>query len=67
MTIKTALRAPLSVLKKVLPLVNAKNASVLLGILTLFGIVAPETATKIRNDVLAPWVAVSSGDLVSVP
>lgn len=66
--IKTALRASVSALKKVAPLLTLRNASIVLGLLSAFGVVAPDTATAIRNKVLEPIGIVTGhqGDLVSL-
>lgn len=45
--------------------ITVRHFQVALGIATLFGVVAPERATSIRNDILAPLgVAASVGDLL---
>ncbi|OMG61341.1 hypothetical protein IL54_4938 [Sphingobium sp. ba1] len=49
----------------VLPLVTRRNITMALGVATLFGLVAPETATDVRNVILAPaGVEESAGDLL---
>ncbi|MBB5709453.1 hypothetical protein [Sphingomonas xinjiangensis] len=42
------------VAKKVLPLMNKTTLSIVLSLAVGFGVVAPEKATGIRNDVLEP-------------
>lgn len=66
--LSTAFKSVLKVAKKLLPFANARNASLVLAVLSLFGVVAPETATRIRNDILVPLGAVTqgTGDLVNV-
>jgi len=59
---KTATR-----LKRALTLSNLKLAStIVIALASIFGVIAPETATRLRNEVLLPLGAVSSmtaGDL----
>lgn len=62
---KSALKAIGQAAAFVLPLVNRRNISIGLGIATLFGVVAPQTATDVRNVIFAPvGVEQSAGDLL---
>lgn len=51
---KTALHAPAHTAARVWPLVNRRNISITLGVASLFGLIAPDRATEIRNVILAP-------------
>lgn len=49
-------------ISRALTLRNIKiGATILLALATSFGFIAPETATKLRNDVLVPLEIVSAG------
>lgn len=62
---KAALHALTEIAARVWPLVNRRNLSVMLGIASLFGLVAPDRATEIRNVILAPMgIEQSAGDLL---
>jgi hypothetical protein len=62
---KAALHALAQTAVKVWPLINRRNISIALGIASLFGLVAPDRATEIRNVILAPvGVEQSAGDLL---
>jgi hypothetical protein len=62
---KSALEAVRQAVGLVLPLMNRRNISIMLGIATLFGVVAPETATDVRNVIFEPvGVEQSAGDLL---
>lgn len=55
---------------KLLPLLTLRNvkiaASIALALASAFGVVAPDTATKLRNAILVPLdiASASTGDLV---
>ncbi|NBB41371.1 hypothetical protein [Sphingobium yanoikuyae] len=62
---KTALHALAQTAARVWPLVNRRNISIALGVASLFGLIAPDRATEIRNVILAPvGVEQSAGDLL---
>lgn len=62
---KAALHALTEIAVRVWPLVNRRNLSVMLGIASLFGLVASDRATEIRNVILAPMgIEQSAGDLL---
>jgi hypothetical protein len=62
---KAALHALAQTAARVWPLVNRRNISIALGIASVFGLVAPDRATEIRNVVLAPMgIEQSAGDLL---
>ncbi|MGK2911218.1 MAG: hypothetical protein ACSLE1_15665 [Sphingobium sp.] len=51
--------------KKAAPFFTSTNLKIALAVATIFGLVAPDRATQIRNDVLEPLgVAQSAGDLL---
>jgi|GEM_PF-5872201 hypothetical protein len=63
--VKAALNALTQTAVRVWPLINRRNISIALGVASLFGLVAPDRATEIRNVILAPvGVEQSTGDLL---
>lgn len=69
MTIKRTVRAfvksTTQIVASVLPFLTRRNVSIALGIASLFGIIAPDAATDIRNVILAPiGVESEAGDLL---
>ncbi|MGA1851616.1 hypothetical protein [Sphingobium yanoikuyae] len=62
---KAALHALGQTVTYVWPFLNRRNISIVLGIASLFGLVAPDRATDLRNIILAPMgVEQSAGDLL---
>ena len=62
---KATLHALVQTAVQVWPLINRRNISIMLGVASVFGLVAPDTATDLRNVIRAPvGVEQSAADLL---